>query len=199
MNRPLYSIPLADQELSDEDIRQLAQSIPVPSVVLLDDLDRAMSRCTFSVPEGRISNGATQNASIDLLDGVDCRAGHIFVVVTNDTGKLDKAIVRPGRIDVEAVFPLLCPKLAKDMFLRWYKMSEKELRDNPGERNMRQLELHADTFERVFPKNGFSPAFLQAYLQTRESAKEAVAEIQDLSTSSERCEINGTDLAVSTD
>ena len=46
---------------------------------------------------------------LNALDGVGAQEGRIIVLTTNHRAKLDAALIRPGRIDVEEELGLATP------------------------------------------------------------------------------------------
>ena len=54
------------------------------------------------------------------LDGIANRDGQIFVLTTNHIEKLDKALIRPGRVDLRVEFSNVKAEQAKGMFLHFY-------------------------------------------------------------------------------
>lgn len=99
---PVYYLPLGDMD-KDADLTQYVAAIQPRSVLLLEDIDNFHSATERSDEKGKASLAAMLNA----LDGVWTPHGLITVMTTNHRDKLDEALVRPGRIDVEEEFTVL--------------------------------------------------------------------------------------------
>jgi hypothetical protein len=87
------------------------------------------------------SSGITLSALLNAIDGVVEKHGLIIVMTTNRKEVLDKALIRPGRVD----FNLYFEKCTKDQFQGFYKLifskSDREVSELK-----KQLQL-AETFE----------------------------------------------------
>jgi hypothetical protein len=99
---PVYYLPLGDMD-KDSDLTQYVAAIQPRSVLLLEDIDNFHSATERSDEKGKASLAAMLNA----LDGVWTPHGLITVMTTNHRDKLDSALIRPGRIDVEEKFGAL--------------------------------------------------------------------------------------------
>ena len=174
LGRPLRSIPLTDGSLGDEDLRDLMKSTTTASVILLADLDQAVLRNDGHRDDDK-KRGITQGGMMDLLDAstVGCE-GNVFVVTVNDKEKLDKVLIRPGRIDKEIRFGYVCPSLAKRMFLWIYQSKTDGVPED--------LQAQATAFEARFAWENITPAKLWTYLVTmREFGPEvALSKMQKL-------------------
>jgi SpoVK/Ycf46/Vps4 family AAA+-type ATPase len=62
---------------------------------------------------------------LNLLDGVLETPGRILIITSNYPDKLDKALVRPGRIDVRIKFDYATTTMIKDMLKHFYELSDK--------------------------------------------------------------------------
>lgn len=82
----------------------LASADP-PCIVFIDELDAIGDRDRLS---GRNENYEREviNALLECLDGADQREGVIVVGATNMPDKIDRAILRPGRLGKHIVIPL---------------------------------------------------------------------------------------------
>lgn len=67
--------------------------------------------------------GITLSFLLNLLDGVLETPGRILVITSNYPEKLDRALVRPGRIDVNIEFTYAGREFIKEMFDRFYNVS----------------------------------------------------------------------------
>lgn len=76
-----------------------------PSILFVDELDSFGDRNSFSHHNKDYSTQVV-NAFLEHLDGLDGREGVIIIGATNDVGKIDPAILRPGRLDRHVAIPL---------------------------------------------------------------------------------------------
>src|SRR5581483_10706952 len=72
-----------------------------------DDYARGHSDCTLS-------------GLLNVLDGVASQEGRIVLMTSNFAEKLDKALVRPGRVDRMIYLGHISPRSSELMFLRMY-------------------------------------------------------------------------------
>jgi len=99
---PLYYLPLGDLE-KDADLMGLVGDIKPRSILLLEDVDVFHAMTDRNDDE----RGATIAAMLNALDGVWTPHGLITVMTTNNRDKLDEALIRPGRVDVDEEFTAL--------------------------------------------------------------------------------------------
>jgi mitochondrial chaperone BCS1 len=75
--------------------------------------------CVFSI-FFYISRILTLSGLLNILDGLGAGEGHILVATTNYYGRLDEALTRPGRIDLEVKFELATKHQAREQFRQFY-------------------------------------------------------------------------------
>jgi chaperone BCS1 len=97
---PLYYLPLGDLD-KDADLMSLVGAIQPKSILLLEDVDVFHSMTERTEEE---YGGTTIAAMLNALDGVWTPHGLITVMTTNNRDKLDSALIRPGRVDVDEEF-----------------------------------------------------------------------------------------------
>lgn len=97
-----YYLPLSDLD-KDADLISLVSQVEPESMLLLEDVD-VFHAMTERSDEG---SGTTLSAMLNTLDGVWTPHGLITVMTTNDRDRLDDALIRAGRIDVDEEFTLL--------------------------------------------------------------------------------------------
>lgn len=83
---------------SDQDLYEVVGQIPENNIISIEDID-----CVFS--QGRETSGDNKHFSLsgllNVFDGLVAKEGNIVILTTNFKDKLDKALIRPGRIDVQ--------------------------------------------------------------------------------------------------
>jgi len=93
----LCALSLTNPKLTDSVIADLLQRTPPRSLILIEDIDAFFRERNKQDERIQISFSGLLNA----LDGVGAQEGRIVVLTTNYRERLDPALIRPGRIDVE--------------------------------------------------------------------------------------------------
>jgi hypothetical protein len=112
-----FSIDLQSGDVADNELRQLFESAyrSVPSLIVLEDLDRVYTR-------NGASNGKTNvsfQALLNCLDGLGSRDGVIVCATANEPTALDPAILkRPGRFDRVVGFKTPSSALRRQYWLK---------------------------------------------------------------------------------
>ena len=182
---PMYYISLGDRNISDEDLIQLFANVPKRSIVVLEDIDSAgLSRQIRNknntdlehVLEGQtlsntVIDHVTLSGLLNALDGVAASTGRVVILTTNYPDRLDKALVRPGRIDITVQFRLTRRREMEEMF-------ELMSRVNRGADNVEpeKIQILAKQFALQLPENELSAAQLQGYLIERMEDPQRAAE-----------------------
>jgi hypothetical protein len=96
---PTYYLPLGDIE-EDADLIALVGQIEPRSVLLIEDVDVFHAATEREDEKGKVSVAAMLNA----LDGIWTPHGLITILTTNDRERLDDALIRAGRVDVDEEF-----------------------------------------------------------------------------------------------
>lgn len=95
LGRPLYLINLGGVK-DDNHLQRLAQKVPPEAVCLLEDLDVLLNQ-----REVTADNKLNFSAVLNFLDGVIAPASCIFILTANHPEKLDPALLRNGRVDLQ--------------------------------------------------------------------------------------------------
>ncbi|KAH7630388.1 BCS1 N terminal-domain-containing protein [Sordaria sp. MPI-SDFR-AT-0083] len=127
----IYIVSLSSIAANEENLASLFSELPRRCVVLLEDIDTAGlthtredgkvvavdpgsgsadmvpgqltpgdGTTTTPAPSGRLSLSGLLN----ILDGVASQEGRVLIMTTNHLEKLDKALIRPGRVDMIVEF-----------------------------------------------------------------------------------------------
>ncbi|EPE04707.1 bcs1-like protein [Ophiostoma piceae UAMH 11346] len=176
-----------------------------------DSSDKKGSGRSKKDKAGRLSLSGLLN----ILDGVASQEGRLLIMTTNHIEKLDKALIRPGRVDmmvkfdradrdmIEALFKSIFATLEGDSLLLHssskrrdssLSASEKDTKRAEEERKAALLYTQAKEFASSVPELMFSPAELQGYLLKHkrdpvgavEGVKDWVAETNAAKAKSER-------------
>ncbi|KAI3983604.1 hypothetical protein MKX01_000616 [Papaver californicum] len=98
LNYDIYDIDLSNVT-DDSDLKLLLLSTTNRSVIVIEDLDRFLNEKSTTISVSGI---------LSFMDGVFscCGEERIMVITMNSKEKIDPAVLRPGRIDVQIYFPL---------------------------------------------------------------------------------------------
>lgn len=106
--------------LTDEKLMSLLSSIPMNSIMLIEDVD-----CVFKdrkKVDGKES--ITFSGLLNAIDGVMTSEGRILFMTTNHKDLLDPALIRPGRVDLELFISHASKQQATRIFLRFFPEAE---------------------------------------------------------------------------
>lgn len=149
---------------------------------------------------------------LNALDGLHAGEGRIVVMTTNRRDRLDKALIRPGRIDVEVPFVHTTSEQLRDLFTMFYSSYEEaeptaDHAHQPSTDRGKQstavapplsrtrvaasdeLRANAETFAQRVPANRFTAAEVMGYMlkhDTQQSALEGAAALATGGTVGER-------------
>jgi chaperone BCS1 len=125
---------------------------------------------------------------LNIIDGAASHEGRVLIMSTNYPEKLDEALIRPGRIDLQVRFTLATHAQIRDIFMRMYTIQPDEARAkqdkgqhevvNPAVEILKSLSSEtvtrdfdtemitkmAEEFADQFSDETFSPAEIQGYL-----------------------------------
>lgn len=214
----IYIVSLSSLAASEENLASLFSELPRRCVVLLEDIDTAglthtreengtatttegastESEKSDTVP-GQLTPGITVNPPsrlslsglLNILDGVASQEGRVLIMTTNHLEKLDKALIRPGRVDMivkfdradegmtSAIFRAIFAPLEGDdapigkrvgekyADLAEAAEAERKLAAEAAQKReviVAQVEKLSEKFAEAVPAHEFSPAELQGYL-----------------------------------
>jgi chaperone BCS1 len=116
-------LSLGDSNLDDNSVSELFSSIPVNSIVLMEDID-----CAFlERKEGEDKRSkVTFSGLLNAIDGVAAGEGRILFATTNHIARLDPALIRPGRIDRKLYIGTADREQAKKLFLRFFPAADQQ-------------------------------------------------------------------------
>lgn len=198
----IYIVSLSSTAATEENLSSLFLELPTRCVVLLEDIDSAGLTHTreeinnvptpgstsgkedpangakeTTAPQGRISLSGLLN----ILDGVASQEGRILVMTTNHVENLDKALIRPGRVDMVIPFGLADSTMSASIFSAIYTPYENESTSDANttrctskdtevcavesrSRISEHVARKAEEFAKKMPEFEFSPAEIQGLL-----------------------------------
>ncbi len=102
-------------------------SLPRRCILLLEDIDSAgLVKRQEEGGKGKDNNGISLSGLLNAIDGVASPEGRVLVMTTNCPEKLDKALIRPGRIDIKIQFTMATRSQISQLFTCMYSP------DNPS-------------------------------------------------------------------
>lgn len=176
----------------DQELEKLFTTLPPRCFILLEDIDAVgvKNRGDFNrdadADDGERDDGDDENEDdrsqygarscitlsglLNVLDGVASQEGRIVLMTSNFAERLDRALVRPGRIDKMIYLGNISRRSAELMFKRMYKRDP----TNPSAQALEafggdELEKLSLAFGGQVVDNTFTPAQLQGYLLNHRS------------------------------
>jgi chaperone BCS1 len=172
-----YVLSLNDSAMTEDLLFRLQSKLPRHSILLLEDIDRVslLQRSDQqSVDESRC--GVSLAGLLNAIDGVASQEGRALI---NHPERLDKALIRPGRVDRTFHFGLATKDQIKKLFLQMYNDDEGKPEStvhNDLTKDYDLVEL-AKKFTDELQENAFSPADVQGYLLIKKDPRDAVKDV----------------------
>ncbi len=120
----LFVLDLSSARTTDQQLFALLAQVPPRSMILVEDVDRTrvVARPAAAAETDRESGagGATIAGLLNAVDGPISGEGRVLVFTTNDPGRLDPALLRPGRVDYRLEFRAADHDQARELFLRFF-------------------------------------------------------------------------------
>ncbi|OQD74098.1 hypothetical protein PENDEC_c012G04034 [Penicillium decumbens] len=173
----IYVLSLLDPAMTESQFTRLFSEVPTRCVVLLEDVDAAgLNRGDLEPGQGCTQSGfanimpASTSVSLsgllNAIDGVSSHEGRILIMTTNLPQKLDRALIRPGRVDIHIRFELPSREELRDLFLSIYSdVLQDAVTSAEGEKRGREsLDSLAVQFAGHLPERRFSLAEVQGFL-----------------------------------
>jgi hypothetical protein len=154
----LCALSLTNPKLTDNVMADLLQRTPPRSLILIEDIDAFFNARDKQDARMQISFSGLLNA----LDGVGAQEGRIVVLTTNHRERLDAALIRPGRIDLEIELSNATAAQLKGLLMRFYP----------------QEGARVEQIVAAYPARALSPAQIQQILIAADSLAEAEAALQ---------------------
>ena len=158
LDYPIHVINL--KQVSEHDLNSLMSTLDENVILLLEDID-----CAFEDRESR--SAISFSSLLNTIDGVCASEGRIVFMTTNHIGRLDPALIRPGRIDLRVPMNNASEEQINLMLRRFYDDCDDYDDYNDIVRTIRYSDI--------------SMAKLQGFLlKNRESLQSAVLNLKDL-------------------
>jgi len=129
-------------EFNDKTLMRATNDVPPNSIILFEDIDcmksssarpgleEAVTTRANNVTDGKTENlpqlGVTLSGLLNVLDGFHAPEDVLFVMTTNVIDALDRALLRPGRIDYRLFLGRACEEQKIELYLRFFPMADRE-------------------------------------------------------------------------
>jgi chaperone BCS1 len=114
-------------EISDLGLNEAMRTIPAGAMIVMEDIDcvtataaREKTDKDESSGDLNLKLGVTLSGLLNALDGVHSPQGAMYFMTTNHIGKLDPALIRPGRIDVRILLDKPKVEQLVEMYHRFF-------------------------------------------------------------------------------
>ena len=122
--------------INEASLKSLLANLPRRCVILLEDIDAVSSNRSWDAeaedsrqiattsPSQGGKSGCGQvslSALLNVIDGVASQEGRILIMTTNHITHLDKALIRPGRVDEKVELGLADKEMTADIFRLVFK------------------------------------------------------------------------------
>lgn len=125
LDKNIAVISLATPSLTDEGLRASMARMPENSILLIEDLDGVFVQRKAATKDMKLTFSGLLNA----LDGVATSEGRIMFVTTNFVDRLDPALIRAGRVDVQVSIELPNAEQVAELYRRF--LPDREYRAGP--------------------------------------------------------------------
>jgi chaperone BCS1 len=110
---------LSERGMTDDRLAHLMNNVPSNSLILLEDVDAAFpDRNKLEAQKGHSS--MTFSGLLNALDGVAASEERIIFMTTNYLDRLDSALTRPGRVDIQMFVGNATRNQALSLFTHFY-------------------------------------------------------------------------------
>ena len=183
-NLEVYALSLSAGSLTDDTLAMLFAGLPSRCIVLLEDVDASsvkrtpdaptdlsspspLTRPLLSSPRSVAKANVSFSGLLNAIDGAASREGRILIMTTNHRERLDPALIRPGRVDLQISFKYASRDVIETLFMNLYNVDtgdREALRIPEGFPSVDEISELATEFGRVLPEGVFTPAEIQGLL-----------------------------------
>ena len=172
--------------MGDNTLQQLFSGLPSPSVVLIEDIDRAFGGVdlTQKHTQSKSEFGQNRGSSVTLagllnaIDGIAAQEGRLLFATTNNPTVLEPAFLRPGRIDRQIQFDLAKKDQIAELVKHFYQISQKS-KQSPTKAN--QDGMKKGTVKNSKPMTELNFSFgdyeFKTYLGTKKTSEKSHFEL----------------------
>jgi len=157
------------EKVTDGKLIRLMKNLPEKTILVMEDIDVLFQE---RKKNDEHKNLVTFSGILNNLDGITTRDGFICFITTNYKDCLDKALLRPGRVDKQLKFTYIVKEQMKDMFIKFMGDSFTEDKFKVFHSKFRDLKVKVSV--------SLVQEYLFKYLDDPDKAIENVEEIKDL-------------------
>jgi chaperone BCS1 len=164
-------VNLSGDRLNDDSLNRLLNNTPGKSILLLEDIDAIFESREIVNKDHGGGRGYSKKGKVSFsgllnaLDGIRSQEGKILFMTTNHRERLDTALLRPGRSDVQVCLQNSSHKQMVNFFKVFFPNEEKK----------------AELFAQKLPEWKVSIAKLQGHLvKYRESADVCLEKVREI-------------------
>jgi hypothetical protein len=128
MGMNVYLLNLASPSVDDVKLMRLLMQVGTNSIVLIEDIDCSHVQRTAR-GKRKLTDGLTFSGILNAIDGILAQDGRIIFMTTNHREKLDPALIRPGRADVQVEICNASADQAQRLYRRFYPQASLKLID----------------------------------------------------------------------
>lgn len=188
----VYLLSLSHPFLEDTSLEDLFDLLPERCILLLEDIDSSGikredmkqsaseqdDKAKANKQDGTSKKGESDDEPdrptlaglLNCLDGINAKEGRITIVTSNSPDSLDKALVRPGRVDRKVLFGYASHEVAEKLYLKIFSVSASKA----------DIPALAKEFADLMPTGAITPAEVQGHLlENRSNPRGAVAKAAD--------------------
>jgi chaperone BCS1 len=137
-NLDIAILNIKSSEMSDDDLTEAIANVPRNTIILIEDID-----CIATGRESEVT--VTFSGLLNALDGLAAGHGQLVFMTTNFRNRLDSALIRPGRCDVQIEFPNATPEQKTRLFNRFFPdsdLGQSFSNHSPDNVSMAELQKH---------------------------------------------------------
>jgi mitochondrial chaperone BCS1 len=127
MNLNICYLNLSGGNMDDDGLNSMLNCSPMRSIILLEDIDAIFVERTSVQEQSQRRQRITFSGLLNALDGVRSQEGRILIMTTNHREKLDAALLRPGRADMQIQLNYASEKQMKGLFKKFYSEESEEM------------------------------------------------------------------------
>lgn len=107
-------VNLASATLDDNSFAAKLREAPSNALIFMEDID-----AIFRERTSQERTGITFSGLLNALDGVGAQEGKLLFMTTNHRERLDPALIRPGRCDLQVELPKASRAMMIALFTRF--------------------------------------------------------------------------------
>jgi chaperone BCS1 len=166
LGEPICILQLASSGMNDSRFMKAMKDLPPRCILLIEDIDAA-----YVKRDARGKTSVSFDVLLNSLDGVYAAQGRLLLITTNHIDRLDKALLREGRIDKKYEIKNANREQMKELFIRWFTTKSINATE--------ELHSQADAFAESISEYEWSIAVLQGFLMECDNdSQKAVGDIE---------------------